>query len=435
MKMFIQLQSWFDNHYSDGGWKKVFGEGVRFLRAFSVFMLIGAVLANVWANLDPEGYEKFKHVELFTTSWLGEYHEGVYVVTIAFFVTDILMSPFFLVASKEAWEAIITKNGRLRGKKAIVPLSSTVGGIVAPALLYVGVSMMFGQFEAITGWAIPTATDIAFSYVIGRIVFGPNHPAITFLLLLAIADDAGGLGILAIFYPSKPLELEWLLLSAASVAFGYYVLQRYMKVHNFWPYFIIVGGISFFAFVKAGLHPVLGLIPAVFTMPHADSDLGFYIEDESEHKNDTLNMMEHWWKTPIELILCLFAFVNAGVQITNIGVMTIPIVIALVVGKPVGIFLFGKLASKIVGYPEGIDDRILWVLGCVAGIGFTVSLFVSTVALPAGQMQDAAKVGALLSLPLAAVVAIFFARKFRIAYSGKEEMPQQHEPELAMQLE
>lgn len=415
------MQNWFDSHYNDGGWKKVFGEGIRFLRAYSAFMLIGSVWALIWANLSHESYEGLKHVTLLTTSWVGEHHDGHRLVTVHYLVTDILMAPFFMLAFKEVWEAAVTKNGSLHDpRKAAVPLISTLGGVAGPAIIYVLITLMLGRVEAITGWAIPTATDIAFSYVIGRIIFGPDHTAIKFLLLLAIADDALGLVILAIFYPTSELQLQWLLLSAASMAFGYWGLQKYFRVHSFWPYFIIVGGCSLFAFILAGIHPVLGLIPVVVTLPHAETDLGLYMETEL-HRHDTLNEMEHWWKAPVEIILVLFALLNAGVRVTDIGVMTIPVVVALLVGKPLGIYLFGAVAAKFFGLPDGMDYRDLLVLGCVAGIGFTVALFVTTVALPAGPLQDAAKVGALLSF-LSAAVAIFLAKRLGVTNGASQQL-------------
>ena len=138
------------------------------------------------------------------------------------------MAFFFAIAAKEVWEAIILKDGSLRGKKAATPLVATAGGMFGPIAVYLGLAAFLGSdtYNAVqNGWAIPTATDIAFSYLVGRIVFGAGHPAVRFLLLLAIADDAAGLIILAIFYPSGELAPEWLLVSFAAAFLTYIVFN------------------------------------------------------------------------------------------------------------------------------------------------------------------------------------------------------------------
>ena len=185
------------------------------------------------------------------------------------------------------------KDGSLRGKKAATPLFATLGGMVGPISIYLGVAYLMGSttYDAVAnGWAIPTATDIAFSYLVGRIVFGAGHPAVRFLLLLAIADDAAGLIILAIFYPSGELAPIWLLLSFGIAAVAYILfnwLPRTMdrgdqlrrkstwvrKTLSFWPY-AIAGAISWYGFMRSGLHPALGLLPIVPAIPHADRAFG-----------------------------------------------------------------------------------------------------------------------------------------------------------------
>ena len=129
---------------------------------------------------------------------------------------------------KEVWEAIILENGSLRGKKAATPLVATLGGMLGPITVYLGIAYFLRSdtYDAVAkGWAIPTATDIAFSYLVGRMVFGADHPAVRFLLLLAIADDAAGLIILAAFYPSGELAPIWLMISVVA-AVGVYLLAN-----------------------------------------------------------------------------------------------------------------------------------------------------------------------------------------------------------------
>ncbi len=256
------------------------------------------------------------------------------------------------------------------------------------------------------GWAIPCATDIAFSYLIGRLVFGPGHPAIAFLLLLAIADDAAGLVILAVFYPKQQIELQWLLLTAFSIALCF--VLRKLRVQSFWWYLLLPGVLCWVSFYLAHLHPALGLVPVVFCMPHAHTDLGIFAREELS-LHDTLNAFEHWWKNPVELILGLFGLANAGVVVSGLETGTVAVLAGLLIGKPLGITFFTWIAHRFFGMevPVGMTYRHIVTLGMVAAIGFTVALFVADAAFPPGTpMQDAAKMGALLSLGAAALAPL-----------------------------
>ncbi|MEJ2036421.1 MAG: Na+/H+ antiporter NhaA, partial [Maritimibacter sp.] len=162
-----------------------------FISSYSLLLILGALMALGWANFDPHSYHHFVEYPLWFNSQIGVHIEHW---THAFGAAD----------------------GSVRGRKAATPLLATAGGMLGPVVVYLGIAALLGSdtYDAVSrGWAIPTATDIAFSYLVGRIVFGAGHPAIRFLLLLAIADDAGGLIILAIFYPSGDLAPQWLLLS------------------------------------------------------------------------------------------------------------------------------------------------------------------------------------------------------------------------------
>src|SRR5690606_29776770 len=136
------------------------------------------------------------------------------------------------------------------------PLIATIGGMAGPIGVYILIAFAVGEWGTLSnGWAVPTATDIAFSYMVARIVFGGGHPAIPFLLLLAIADDALGLIILAVFYPQGEMQLMWMLLPVAAIVIG--VVFRRMRVRTFWPYVLVVGTLSWVGFAMAGLHPAL----------------------------------------------------------------------------------------------------------------------------------------------------------------------------------
>ena len=412
-----------------------------FLTEYSLLLVLGALIALVWANTDPHSYHHFVETPLWVNDivgakfdyWVKAYGEGAVeklhgatgerVLSLHYLVNDVLMAFFFAIAGKEVWEAVALKSGSLRGRKALTPLIATSGGMFGPIAVYLGLAAVMGSetYNAVAnGWAIPTATDIAFSYLVGRLIFGAGHPAVRFLLLLAIADDAAGLIILAVFYPSGDLAPSWLLFSFGA-AIAVYVLANWLPRRmdrgkqerptstwvreklGFWPY-ALAGALCWYGFQESGIHPALGLLPIVATIPHADRAFGIFAAAE-EHLTDLLNHIEHMLKHPVEVILFFFGLANAGVEFSSIGDATWLVLLGLIVGKPVGILLLGWIAAvpMRLGLPEGMRIIDLFILGCIAAIGFTVSLFIASVAFDPGPVQDAAKMGALFSFGAAAL--------------------------------
>jgi NhaA family Na+:H+ antiporter len=175
--------------------------------------------------------------------------------------------------------------------------------MVLPALIYLALTSARGPADLARGWAIPCATDIAFSAMVARIIFPAGHRAIPFLLLLAIADDAMGLIILAVFYPSGALSFASLgVLMTAAVVVALWLRRK--RVQSFWPYVLGPGALSWAALYTGGFHPALALVPVVPLMPHSRQDLGVFDERE-EYQTDTLNRFEHWWTTPVQFVLLL----------------------------------------------------------------------------------------------------------------------------------
>lgn len=421
----------------------------NFVTNYSILLILGALIALIWANIEPHSYHYLVEYPLWFNDivgvdakyWLKKYGEHYHVTEVAtkkvlsahYLVNDVLMAFFFAIAAKEVWEAVILKNGSLRGRKAATPLVATAGGMFGPIAVYLGLAAVLGSdtYSAVAnGWAVPVATDIAFAYLVGRLVFGAGHPAVRFLLLLAIADDAAGLIILAVFYPSGDLAPEWLLLSLGAALAVYLLfnwLPRRLDRGNqlrpwsswvrkrlwFWPY-LFAGALSWYGFQESGLHPALGLLPIVPTIPHADRAFGIFSAAEA-HLHDLLNDIEHMLKHPVEIVLFFFGLLNAGVEFSSMGSATWLVLTGLLVGKPFGILLFGWLAAgpMRLGLPQGMRVSDLFVIGCVAAIGFTVSLFIASVAFESGPVQDAAKMGALLSF-FAAIVSIVVGRMFKI---------------------
>ena len=192
------------------------------------------------------------------------------------------------------------------------------------------------------------------------------------------------------------------------------IFWKKLKITSFWPYLLIPGVLSWFGFLFGGIHAALALVPLAWCLPHEHSDMGIWEPGESEG-TDTLNRMEHWWKNPVELILGLFGFVNAGVALSAVGTGTWLVFVGLLVGKPVGIIAMTKLGQLFgLKLPEGMGNRELVVVGFAAAIGFTVALFISVVAFrEPGAIQDSVKMGALFSFG-AAIVTFAVAKFLRV---------------------
>jgi hypothetical protein len=182
----------------------------------SLLLLAGTIAAGTWANLDVAGYDRVAHL-------------------LHFWVNDVGMVFFFALAAKEVFEATLPDGPLSSPRQALSPLAAAVGGMVAPAVIYLALTSSARHAELSRGWAIPCATDIAFSAMIARVIFRPGHPAIPFLLLLAIADDALGLIILAVFYPSGPLSIIALATLMTVAVLAALWLRRH-RVRSFWPY-------------------------------------------------------------------------------------------------------------------------------------------------------------------------------------------------------
>jgi len=379
---------------------------VRFLFENSMFLIAGAIAGLIWANVDHAGYALFTHGELGAD---GELHGPGHLFH--FIINDVAMAFFFAIAAKEVWEALLPGGDLSSWKTAGTPLIATAGGMLGPAALYVGGALILGQHTLLKGWAVPMATDIAFSYLLARLIFGPRHPAIPFLLLLAIADDAGGLIVLAVFYPTGEMHLGLFFGLVTLAVVSALLMRQKLRLRSFWWY-MIPGAVSWTGFHFGGIHPALGLVPIIPCMPHAKTDLGVFAVEE-QARTDTLNRFEQWWQRPVELILGLFGLVNAGVALSSFGAGTALVTLGLLVGKPLGITLFVLVIAKRflkLELPRGMDTRDLVVVGITAGIGFTVALFVSTVAFAHGSKHlDPVKMGALLSFA-AAIFAVIAAR-------------------------
>ncbi len=370
---------------------------ISMLREFSLPLILGILVALAWANFYPESY----------------YHRNfdplIGPLSCHFLTNDIFMVLFFGIAAVEITRSCLPGGDLYPIRKAVNPLLATLGGVVGPVVIYHGLNAIIGTPALRRGWGIPTATDIALAWLVARIIFGQRHPAISFLLLLAIVDDAVGLAIIALFYPDPhlPFRPHWLMLTILAVMIAYAL--RHLKVNSYWPYLLIGGTLSWIGLFKAHLHPALSLVFIVPFFPHARRErLHLFEEEAREHS--AMSRFEGDWKIIVDFGLFMFGVVNAGVRFTSIGTATWLVLASLVIGKTSGIFIMGWLGQRL-GYPlpSKVKTKELALIGLVAGIGLTVALFVAGEAFAEPVTQGAAKMGALCSAGCA-VLAIILGR-------------------------
>lgn len=358
---------------------------INLLQEFSIPLVIGVIVALIWVNLSPESYHHFVDNKI-----LGNF-------SLHFFVNDIFMVFFFAMAAVEITQSLLPCGDLNPLNRAINPIMATFGGIAGPAILYLVLNTFIGNQDLIRGWGIPTATDIALAWLVARLVFGAYHPAVSFLLLLAIADDGVGLLIIALFYPdpSNPITPVWLLFTLAGMLVAFAL--RELRVKSYWPYIIFGGTLSWIGLYLTGIHASLALVFIVPFLPHQTRERAHLFEDDPKD-HSTLRCFEHEWKVFVDMGLFMFGLTNAGVEFSAISTVTWLVFLALLLGKTVGIFIMGSLAS-LIGFPlpKGMCYKELFVAGLIASIGLTVALFIAGVAFTDTDLQGAAKMGALLS--------------------------------------
>ena len=411
------------------------------LQQFSIPLIIGVLAGLLVANIDQHFYEKLVDFHLFGkgTEVFGR------SVTVEFLINEIFMVFFFGVAAKEITESVLPGGVLNPIPKAINPLMGTLGGVLGPVGLYFLLTwIIYGGgdnfSEVANGWGIPTATDIALAWLVARLVFGNGHPAVNFLLLLAVADDAIGLGIIAVAYPDPdyPVQPAWLLLTLGGMAAAYGI--RRLNV-GFWPVYILIGGgMSWVGLFKASIEPALALVVIVPFLPGPRSALGLFVEETQHdptlpgaapagnpqaHQDSPLDRFEHQLKLFVDLGLFFFAFANAGVAFGSINSVTLIVLVSLIGGKTVGVSTFSWIAAKF-GFPlpTGIQMKHLAVSGLIAGLGLTVALFVAGKAFAAeSAFQDPAKMGAVLSGGVAALAfAVGWALKVKDGAGPRTEL-------------
>ncbi len=277
------------------------------------------------------------------------------------------------------------------------------------------------------GWALPIGSDVVLCYLVGRLVFGPSHPALHFLLLVTIGSDVAGLLVMALTTPAEALRPIWLLGSVAGLVWVWASHTRladparderdHRRAFRLWPY-VVAGFLSWAGIVLAGLPGALGLLPLIPLVPHADRAFGLFAEAE-EFLHDPLNRLAHLLVKPLAVILFLFGLTRGGVDLLAAAPTTLTVLAALWLGKPLGLVL-GAVLARAFGHalPPGMRLRDVALVALIAGIGFTVPVLALDGALPGGGMSEAARMGLALSFGIA-LPALVLGRAWRAGQRPK----------------
>lgn len=334
--------------------------------------------------------------------------------TTSAWVNDGLMAIFFLLVGLEIKRELI--EGELSNlKKASLPVLAAIGGMIVPALIY----FFFNKNETTaSGWGIPMATDIAFALAIIALL-GKNVPASLkiFLAALAIVDDLGAILVIAIFYTN---QIHWMYLFIAAAIFGFLLLLNYFKVKSLW--FYLIPGVFLWYFVHhSGIHATIAGVLLAFTIPTNHTAI-----------ESPLEKLEHFLSVPVNfLIMPIFALANTNITFEKgmLAGLNSPlgygIIIGLFVGKTIGVTFFSWFAVKIklAKLPSGASWKHIMGVGMLAGIGFTMSIFIALLSFSDPFHITEAKFAILCASIIAGVVGFVFLKSIKL--KAKKNLVQQ----------
>jgi Na+:H+ antiporter, NhaA family len=426
--------------------------------ASGILLLAAAAVALVWANSPwRQSYTALWHVPLGLKLGPFSFERDLH-----FWINDGVMTIFFFVVGLEIRREI--HRGELSElRRAALPLAAAVGGMLLPAGIFLALN---GGRGSANGWGIPMATDIAFAVGVLTLLGKRVPPALRILLLaLAVIDDVGAIVVIAIFYSSGLAPIGFLVMGGGLASM---LAMQALGVRSAWAY-VPPGAVMWAGAYAAGIHPtlagvVIGLVtpvrawfgPKVFA-ERADASVAAvreqYVEDERAmlaHLDD-LNLARREAVSPVERIqhalhgwvafgaMPLFALANAGVSLGDASFKGEPLLvflgvsIGLVLGKPLGVLGFSWLAERLglAALPRGVTWSQVGLVGVVAGIGFTMSIFIAQLAFPAGAYLETAKVGILIGSGAAAVLGYGLGRMILTTRPPDEAAPTDAEAEAS----
>lgn len=406
-----------------------------------ILLVFFTLVALIWANSPwKEAYHHIWHTPLAIT--FGQYKFEMHVLH---WINDLFMAVFFFLVGLEIKREIYA--GELSSpKKATLPAFGAIGGMIIPALIYVTIIFLSGKPEAIGGWGIPMATDIAFSLGILSLL-GKRIPLAlkVFLAAFAIVDDLGAIFVIAFFYTSE-IQLVWLVAGLSIVVILFVLNRLNLRVL---PVYHLAGVIIWFCFYKSGIHATLAGVLLAFAIPitremgmkkfkkkmealhlvdtddseHALSTEQLkgihYIEKQLSRLQSPVQRLEHSLHAIVNYaILPLFVLANAGVTFSSsagpsFSVLSAAIAIGLVVGKTIGISLFSWLGCRLglTELPSGIKWSHMLAIAMLGGLGFTMSIFISNLAFTDEMVLGQAKTGIILGSAFSGTLGFFILNR------------------------
>ena len=365
--------------------------------ASGLVLLIAAIIALVISN---SNFSELYFTTLKQYLFIGVNDFGL-KLSVHHWINDLLMAIFFFFVTLEIKREFI--QGELANiKKALLPIIGAVGGMVVPALVYIAIN--FENTETLNGWAIPSATDIAFSLGILSLL-GSRVPISLkiFLTALAIIDDLGAILIIAFFY-SGDLSISYL--SLILISYIFLLILNKLGIKKFLPY-LIIGSFMWFFTYKSGIHATIAGVLLATTIPHRIKDKDFSLLIKLEHAISPYVAF---------MIMPIFAFANAGVSLEGLSLSSLlqpvplGILLGLFVGKQVGVMIFSFIAVKTgaAQMPDKSSWLSLYGVSILTGIGFTMSLFVGNLAFAENiQYIDGVKIGVLAGSLLSTLFGYF----------------------------
>ena len=362
--------------------------------ASGLVLLISAVIALIISN---SNFSSLYFETLQSYLFIGINNIGL-KMSLHHWINDALMAVFFFFVTLEIKREFI--NGELSSpKQALLPIIAAIGGMLVPALIYIYIN--FGNGDTINGWAIPSATDIAFSLGVLSLL-GSRVPISlkVFLTALAIIDDLGAIIIIAFFYAGD-LSIKYL--SLLLLTFIALLILNKSGVKKFLPY-LILGLILWFFTYQSGVHATISGVLLATVIPHRKKNKEYSLLTKIEHNISSYVAFG---------IMPLFALANAGVSLDGINLesllspVPLGIVLGLFVGKQIGVFLFSIIAIKlkIAQMPNNANWMSFYGVGILAGIGFTMSLFIGNLAFVENiEYIDSVKIGVLTGSLLSTLV-------------------------------
>lgn len=325
-------------------------------------------------------------------------------------INDGLMALFFLLVGLEIKREVL--DGQLsRPADVLLPGAAALGGVALPALIYLAFNR--AHPESIAGWAIPSATDIAFALGVLALL-GPRVPTSlkVFLTAIAIMDDLAAIVIIALFYTS---QLHLLALAGAGVVLLVLVALNRLKVLALWPY-LLLGAVLWFLVLKSGIHATLAGVALALTIPLREGD------------HSPLHRLEHALHKPVAFVITpLFGFANAGLSFAGVGrsalldPVPLGVALGLFLGKQAGVFgvAFGLIKLGWARLPRGASLVQLYGVAVLCGVGFTMSLFIGALAFKDPRLIDETKIGVLAGSLASALIGMAILRLSRPARSDR----------------